>query len=133
LGYCDITSDVFYSFEYLNGDCTAEVISGRFKAQTSTSVLYAEIDETFKNHCNSCRNDFLGWGTTSYYTYYRQMICDSTCDTYLTECAPCNFAFLAQCAAIAGIAPVAEAYAPNGALEGVAVVDLGILKEWVCP
>jgi len=128
-----VTYSIFYSFNYLVGRWTTEVVSGRFKAQVYTSVLYAEFEESFIDYCNDCRNDFLGWGTTSYYTYFRQAPCDSTCDTYLTQCAPCNFAFLAQCAAIAGIAPVAEAYAPNGALEGVAVVDDGTLKEWVCP
>jgi len=128
-----VTYSIFYSFNYLNGYWTAEVISGRFKAQAYTSILYAEFEEAFKDHCNSCRNDFLGWGTTSYYTYFRQAPCDSTCDTYLTQCAPCNFAFLAQCAAVVGMDPVTEYRAHNGALGGAAVVDTGILKEWVCP
>jgi len=133
LGYCDVTYSVTYSFFYMSYGCTDEVVSGRFKAQVCISVFYAWFNDSFIHLCNSCRNDFLGWGTTSYYTYLRQMICDSLCDTYLTDCAPCNFAFLAQCAAIVGKASVAEAYAPNGALEGVAVVDDGTLKEWVCP
>jgi len=115
---------ITYYWNYAGDEVTDEIISGRFKVLVYTSWLIAWVSEAFIHHCPNCREDFFGWGSYCYYNYFGD---------YHNCGAPCDYAFLAQGAAIAGMDLVTISYAHNGALEGVRVVYWVSLKEWVCP